>query len=106
MPQQADTRYAGPGVYDYQRPWGSNEERLTTEALERAIDPGAVLQAVQAPLPQIQQFPPHYGYPDKLSRTPTINQVVNITDRFVRYDFSGSTSGYAGSERYSDPIGA
>src|SRR4051812_34745842 len=100
---EPDIVYAGPSKnYSFDRPWSSYEEMLTTRALAPANTPGAILQRdVRPPLTQIEANPPRFGYGDITSRTPTIQDVVNIEDRYNRYDYSGRTSGYEGTQRPS-----
>ena len=50
------------GRYDYTKPWASNEERLVSESLAMANLPAEVIQQIRPPLPQVQLFPPRYGY--------------------------------------------
>lgn len=83
--------------YERTRPWASNEERLTTEALASATIPGAVLQAqVAPPLPRVVAFRPRFGYERDALR---IDDIVNLDVIFpgARVDYSGSRSGYSGS---------
>jgi hypothetical protein len=83
--------------YERTRPWASNEERLTTEALSAAVIPGAVLQArVAPPLPRVVAFRPRFGYEQ---RALGIADIVNLDVLFpgARVDYSGSRSGYSGS---------
>lgn len=49
--------------YSYLGPFSSNEERLVQQSLAAAQLPGYELQeVVRPPLPQIELFPPRYGY--------------------------------------------
>ncbi len=49
--------------WQYNGPWSSNMERLTSQALMVATIPGAeISQMVRPPLPQIRLFPDRYGY--------------------------------------------
>jgi hypothetical protein len=87
--------------YSYQGPWATNAERLTQQALMVMNIPGADIQAmVRPPLPQIQLFPPRYGYGDRSQ--PGIDDIVtvdrNYTEPRVSW-FSGGVSGYQAAER-------
>lgn len=90
-------------VYSQISPWARNEERLVTEALIVADIPGAEIQAeVRPPLPQIQMFPPLYGYPDYQARQATIDSVL-ATDRMYqdrRSDTSGGPNDWMASARF------
>lgn len=90
-------------TYDQKRPWGSNEERLTGEALAASQTPGDVLaEMVRPPLPQIIMFPPLYGYPSYSQRQATIDSVLGES-RFgpnQRTDFSGGEAGWQASARF------
>lgn len=72
----------------YLGPFASNEERLMSQALQVALIPGAELaQMVRPPLPQIQLFPPRFGY---RQREIGIEDVIDINRSYnPRTDFSG-----------------
>jgi hypothetical protein len=100
MPQLPDTRYAdavGDPIDTYDRPWSSNEERLTAQALQAKDIPGPALQQlVRPPLPQVDPFPPRFGYEKS---EPGIRDVINVDSlwRTDRVDFTGRVSGYSGT---------
>jgi len=81
-------------------PFASNEERLTQQAIQSNILPGAEIQAlVRNPIPQIDLFPPRFGY----DRTvPGLLDVIDV-DRQTHNPriswFSGGPAGYSGSSR-------
>jgi len=87
--------------WTYNGPWSSNMERLTQQALMVATIPGVVLQEmVRPPLPQIQLFPPRFGWGERLQ--PSIDDVVSVDRNYVEPRvswFSGSPAGYSGSSR-------
>lgn len=94
-----DTRPWVQGVR-LNRPWQTNEQRLTGLALESALlmDKADFIRQLtpnNRPL-----FPPRFGYDQHVIG---IKDVVHLDRGAVRarYDFTGSVSGYAGSERYS-----
>lgn len=90
------------GFSQRKSPWSSNEERLVTEALERALQPrDEVSWAVRPNLPQIQVFPPRMGYGSRAERTVTIADVLGESRRYPdrRVDFSGSAGSYSGTFR-------
>ena len=52
--------------WQYNGPWSSNMERLTSQALMVMNIPGAELQKmVRPPLPQIRLFPDRFGYGER-----------------------------------------
>ena len=86
--------------YQYNGPWSTNAERLTSQALMVMNIPGADIQAmVRPPLPQIQLFPERYGYERK---QPGIDDIVtvdrNYTEPRISW-FSGGVAGYQAAER-------
>ena len=72
---------------EYMGPFASNQERLMSQALAVATMPGADIQASVRPnLPQIQLFPPKYGY---IQTAYTINDVMDVTARtYERTDYA------------------
>jgi hypothetical protein len=98
--------WEGPGQsgnpkWTYSGPWSSNEERLTQQALAVAFIPGSQLQnLVRPPLPQIQLFPPRFGWGPRPQIG--IDDVVSIdrvyTEPRVSW-YSGGPAGYTGSSR-------
>ena len=86
--------------WQYNGPWSSNMERLTSQALAVATIPGAELQAlVRPPLPQVRLFPDRYGY-DR--RQPGIEDVVSIDRNYVEPRiswYSGGVAGYSAADR-------
>ena len=105
------------GRYDHTKPWNkmppwsqdrpfaSNEERLTTAALNVALIPGAELSAmVRPPLPQVQLFPPRFGYRTReLSLTDILTDTPAVT--FPSQNYSGGPGGYEGTSRNSQGTG-
>lgn len=91
-----DRNQPGAGPLTFKRPWGSNEERLVTEALEAVTMPGQQVQMIPCPLTQVQLFPPRFGYGNDVA--PGIRDVVNV-DRLTQKTtgFSGSIGSYSGS---------
>ena len=98
-----DTRPWVQGVR-LNRPWQTNEERLCGLALESALlsDKAAFIQSL-APVNRRANplFPPRFGYGEQ--RAIGIRDIIELDRSMVhaRYDYTGSVSGYAGSERYS-----
>ena len=89
----------------YQGPWTSNESAKIGQALQAmTMDHDALQDLVRPPLPQVQLFPPQFGY-----RTEAIglDDVVSVDRTYhTRIDFSGTPSGYSGSLRNeSESIG-
>jgi hypothetical protein len=95
-----DRMAPGAGPLSLKRPWQSNEERLVTTALEAAmLMPADEIRALKPPLPQIQLFPPRFGYP---TEAPGILDVVNLDRQTLPQDnFSGTLSNYSGASRNS-----
>lgn len=92
-----------PPRWSYIGPWASNEERLTQQALVVATIPGAQLQEmVRPPLPQIQVFPPRFGYGDR--RVPSIDDIITVDRTYPEPRvswYSGGVGSYSGSSRNS-----
>ncbi|NBR24731.1 MAG: hypothetical protein EBU08_13360 [Micrococcales bacterium] len=87
--------------WQYNGPWSTNMERLTSQALMVMNIPGKDIQAmVRPPLPQIRLFPERYGYGDR--RSPGIEDVVTI-DRVYSEPriswFSGGPGGFSATAR-------
>ena len=90
--------------WSYNGPFASNMERLTTQALMAATMPASQLQEmVRPPLPQVQLFPPRFGYEDR-NLQPSIDDVVSLDRYYIEPRvswYSGSPAGYSGSSRDS-----
>lgn len=71
----------------YLGPFASNQDRLTTQAIVSATLPGEQLQEIVRPnLPQIQLFPPRYGY---IQTAYTVEDVIDVTARtYERIDLA------------------
>jgi hypothetical protein len=86
--------------WQYNGPWSSNEERLTSQALMVMNIPGADIQKMVRPtLPQIRLFPEKYGYDRKVFG---IDDIVTIDRNYVEPRvawYSGGVAGYSGSAR-------
>jgi hypothetical protein len=86
--------------WQYNGPWSSNMERLTSQALMVATIPAAeISQMVRPPLPQIRLFPDRYGY-DR--RAVGIDDIVTVDRTYVEPRiswYSGSPAGYTGASR-------
>lgn len=89
-----------PPAWSYLRPWASNEERLTQQAINAALIPGQELADLVRPaLPEVQLFRPKFGY---RTREIGISDVVNVDRVFqANDDFSGETPGAQGAPRNS-----
>lgn len=102
---------AQDGVYnrrpwDYSGPFGSTQEMLVSQALSTITIPGAILStAVRPPLPQIQLFPPRFGY---RSRQIGINDVINVDEVFQGPPMrtNGVLPGAQGTERNAQGSGS
>jgi hypothetical protein len=95
------TDQQGRPKWTYNGPWSSNEERLTQQALMVATLPGNQIQQMVRPnIPQIQLFPPRFGYGLRLQ--PEIDDVVSLDRQYIEPRvswFSGGPAGYSGSSR-------
>jgi len=89
--------------WTYKGPWASNEQRLTQQAIAVATIPGEEIQDLVRPnLPQLQLFPPRFGYGERTQ--PTIDDVVTIDRVYTEPRtswFSGGPAGYSGASRNS-----
>lgn len=102
--RSADTMY-GPRPwtekprYSYLGPFASNQERLVQQALAvMEIPADEIQEVVRPPLPQIDLFPPRFGY----DRTAIgINDIINVSRAFpTRISwFSGGVGSYSGTSR-------
>lgn len=92
-----------PAKWTYNGPWSSNMERLTQQALMVATMPGAQIQEMVRPnLPQLQLFPPRFGWGTRTQ--PTMDDVVSVDRVYIEPRvswYSGSPAGYSGSSRNS-----
>ncbi len=90
----------GPEIrYDYMGPFANAQEALLTRAIRSVTLPAMMIQdIVRPPLPQVQLFPPRYGYH---TRELGIMDVMNVDEEFepTRTDFSGSQGSYQGTGR-------
>jgi hypothetical protein len=90
----------GPEIrYDYMGPFGSVQEALLTRAVRSVTLPAMMIQdIVRPPLPQVQLFPPRYGY---RTRELGIMDVMNVDSEFqpTRTDFSQSSGSFQGTGR-------
>lgn len=90
----------GPEIrYDYMGPFASVQEALITRAIRSVTLPATMVQdLVRPPLPQVQLFPPRYGY---RTRQLDITDIMNVDSEFqpTRTDFSQSPGSYQGTSR-------
>lgn len=88
-------------VYEQQRPWQSNAERLVSEALAASQTPADVLAQLRPPLPQIIPFPPRFGYGTVQERMPSIWSVLDVARLYGdnKDDISGGPGGYEAASR-------
>jgi hypothetical protein len=90
-----------PPAWQYLRPWASNEERLTQQAIEAAMIPAEELtDMVRPPLSQVQLFPPRFGY---RTRTIGIDDIMDVDRNYAAPvpNFAGGPAGYSGTSRNS-----
>jgi hypothetical protein len=88
-------------VYDQQKPFQSNQERLVSEALASSQLPAEVISAIRPPLPQVDPFRPRFGYKPVQDRALTIEDVVGVSTTYgdARYQTSGGMESIQGSSR-------
>lgn len=89
-------------VYLQAAPFYRNEERLVSQALVVATIPGQVLQEQVRPnLPQVQLFPPRFGYPDYNDRQFSIDTVLDFPRAYRNRqdDTSGGVAGIQAGAR-------
>lgn len=85
--------------YDYMGPFANAQEAFMVRALRAATMPAALLQdIVRPPLPQVQLFPPRYGY---RTRELGVMDVLDVNNEFqpTRVDFTGEKGAYQGTAR-------
>lgn len=82
------------------RPWASKEEQFTTQAVAVALASSPEVQdTVRPPLPQVDLFPPRFGY---RSAQLGINEIVEVNEIYNApspSNFGGSVAGYQGAAR-------
>src|SRR5262252_6429290 len=95
--------FSQPGdVYYELGPNFSNQERLVTQALLTATIPGQVLQQQVRPnIPNIDPFPPRWGYPSYTERQAGIEDALDVprSYRNRRDDLSGGVAGMQSAAR-------
>jgi hypothetical protein len=86
--------------YDYRGPFASMQEGLMTRALYSVTMPPTLLQdIVRPPLPQVNLFPPRYGY---RTRELGILDVMDVNEAFEepnRVDYTRDPAGFEGTSR-------
>ena len=85
--------------YDYMGPFANAQEAFMARALKAATMPRELIQdIVRPPLPQIQLFPPRFGY---RTRELSVMDVMDVNNEFqpTRVDFTGEKGSYQGSAR-------
>jgi hypothetical protein len=85
--------------YDFMGPFANAQEAFMARALKAATMPAALLtDLVRPPLPQVQLFPPKFGY---RTRALGIEDVMDVNSTFTptRVDFTREPGGYQGTAR-------
>lgn len=85
--------------YDFMGPFANIQEAMMVRALRSATMPAALIQdLVRPPLPNIQMFPPRFGY---RTRVIGITDVLDVNEEFqpTRVDFTREPGGYQGTAR-------
>jgi hypothetical protein len=85
--------------YDYMGPFADTQEALLTRAVRSVTLPKSMIQdIVRPPLPQVQLFPPRFGY---RTRAIGIMDVMDVNEQFepTRTDYSQSPTSYQGTSR-------
>lgn len=89
-----------PPAWTYLRPWATNMERLTQQALDSALmSRTQVADMVRPPVPS-QLFPPRYGWRQRTLNIGDIMGVDRVIDQSPDPNFEGP-AGYIGASRYS-----
>lgn len=87
--------------WSYGRPWATKEEQLTTQAIQMALASAPEVQdTVRPPLPQVNLFPPRFGY---RTRQLGLEDVINVDELYnapAPENFGGGVAGYGGSDRF------
>lgn len=90
----------GPEIrYDYMGPFANTQEALITRAIRSVTLPKQMIQdLVRPPMPNVQLFPPRYGY---RTRELDIMDIMNVDAEFqpTRTDFSQSPGSFQGTSR-------
>jgi hypothetical protein len=85
--------------YDFMGPFANAQEAFMVKALRANTMPGQLLQdLIRPPLPQVQLFPPRFGY---RSRELGIMDIMDVNQTFqpTRVDFTRQPGGYQGTAR-------
>jgi len=85
--------------YDYMGPFQNVQEAFMSRALQSITMPAQLLpDLVRPPLPQVNLFPPRYGY---RTRQLGIMDVMDVNEEFqpTRVDFTREPGGYQGTAR-------
>lgn len=81
----------------YGQPGGTWQDRLQREALESVTMSSRQISMIQCPLPQVQLFPPRFGYPPQAAG---IVDVMNLNRETLPVQtFSGGNGSFEGSDR-------
>lgn len=90
----------GPEIrYDYMGPFQDRQEALLTRAVRSVTLPASMVQdLVRPPLPQVNPFPPRFGY---RTRVLGIQDVMNVDEEFqpTRTDYSQTPGAFQGTGR-------
>ena len=84
-------------VYAHDRPWQTNEQRITGMALaSNALMSSEQIRAIRPPLPRQGMLPPRFGYTQRVF---SIQDVVRLDAMYpgARIDYSGTQSGLMSS---------
>jgi len=85
--------------YDFMGPFANAQEAFMARALKSATMPAALIpDLIRPPLPQVQLFPPRFGY---RTRQLGIQDVMDVNNAFqpTRVDFTREPGGYQGTAR-------
>lgn len=88
-------------VYEESKPFQSNQERLVSEALAESQRSADSIRQLRPPLPQVDPFPPRFGYKPVQDRALTVEDVVGVARTYgdARYQTSGGMESIQGSSR-------
>lgn len=85
--------------YDYMGPFANAQEAMLSRAVKSVTLPSVMIQdLVRPPLPQVQLFPPRYGY---RTRQLGIQDVMDVNEEMppTRVDFTREAGSYQGTAR-------
>lgn len=94
-------------MWSASRPWGSKEEQIREQAVAYALASAPEVQdTVRPPLPQVDPFPPRFGYRNRQFGVEEVINVAEIHKAPSPSNFGGSVAGYTGASRNASGTGS